>query len=134
MIQDMGDSAGEMLEAAGAKNIRTYAHPSAPRWALHEAGIARMGANPKNPSSTNSSRPTTSRIFSSWTLPASLQIPARTHADHHVSRCPFLRLPHVGIEAQFTLGSSAAEILSVRHTRRLDSAGEPFLTATLNLF
>jgi choline dehydrogenase-like flavoprotein len=47
MIQDMGDSAGEMLEAAGAKNIRTYAHASAPRWALHEAGIARMGAEPK---------------------------------------------------------------------------------------
>jgi choline dehydrogenase-like flavoprotein len=47
MIQDMGDSAGEMLEAAGAKNIRTYAHPSAPRWALHEAGIARMGSDPK---------------------------------------------------------------------------------------
>jgi choline dehydrogenase-like flavoprotein len=47
MIRDMGDSAGEMLEAAGAKNIRTYAHPSAPRWALHEAGIARMGTDPK---------------------------------------------------------------------------------------
>ena len=47
MIQDMGDSAGEMLEAAGAKNIQTYANPSAPRWALHEAGIARMGADPK---------------------------------------------------------------------------------------
>ena len=47
MIQDMGDSAGEMLEAAGAKNIRAYAHPSAPRWALHEAGIARMGSDPK---------------------------------------------------------------------------------------
>jgi choline dehydrogenase-like flavoprotein len=47
MIQDMGDSAGEMLEAAGAKNIRTYANPSAPRWALHEAGIARMGNDPK---------------------------------------------------------------------------------------
>src|SRR5260370_8101504 len=47
MIQDMGDSAGEMLEAAGAKNIRTHAHPSAPRWPLHEAGIARMGADPK---------------------------------------------------------------------------------------
>jgi len=47
MIQDMGDSAGEMLEAAGAKNIRTYAHPSAPRWALHEAGTARMGADAK---------------------------------------------------------------------------------------
>jgi len=47
MIQDMGDSAGEMLEAAGAKNIRTHAQPSAPRWALHEAGIARMGSDPK---------------------------------------------------------------------------------------
>jgi choline dehydrogenase-like flavoprotein len=47
MIQDMGDSAGEMLEAAGAKNIRTYANPSAPRWALHEAGMARMGTDPK---------------------------------------------------------------------------------------
>ncbi len=47
MIQDMGDSAGEMLEAAGATNIHTYANPSAPRWALHEAGIARMGADPK---------------------------------------------------------------------------------------
>jgi len=47
MIQDMGDSAGEMLEAASAKNVRSYAHPSAPRWALHEAGIARMGSDPK---------------------------------------------------------------------------------------
>lgn len=47
MIQDMGDTAGELLEAAGAKNVKTYAHPSAPRWALHEAGIARMGADPK---------------------------------------------------------------------------------------
>jgi choline dehydrogenase-like flavoprotein len=47
MIKDMGDSAGEMLEAAGAKNIRTYANPSAPRWALHEAGTARMGSDPK---------------------------------------------------------------------------------------
>jgi len=47
MIQDIGESAGEMLEAAGAKNIKTYANPSAPRWALHEAGIARMGSDPK---------------------------------------------------------------------------------------
>jgi len=47
MIQDMCDSAGEMLEAAGAKNIRTYGNPSAPRWALHEAGMARMGSDPK---------------------------------------------------------------------------------------
>jgi choline dehydrogenase-like flavoprotein len=47
MIKDMGESAGEMLEAAGARNINTYAHPSAPRWALHEAGVARMGVDPK---------------------------------------------------------------------------------------
>jgi choline dehydrogenase-like flavoprotein len=47
MIKDMGESAGEILEAAGAKNIRTYANPSAPRWALHEAGMARMGDDPK---------------------------------------------------------------------------------------
>ena len=47
MIKDMGESAGEMLEAAGARNIRTYARPSAPRWALHEAGTARMGTDPK---------------------------------------------------------------------------------------
>jgi len=47
MIKDMGDSAGEMLEAAGAKNIRTYAHPSAPRWALHEAELHAWVATPK---------------------------------------------------------------------------------------
>jgi glucoside 3-dehydrogenase (cytochrome c) catalytic subunit len=47
MIKDMGESAGELMEAAGAKNIRTYAHPSAPRWALHEACMARMGGDPK---------------------------------------------------------------------------------------
>ncbi len=47
MIKDMAESAGEMLEAAGANNIKTFAHPSAPRWAMHEAGIARMGNDPK---------------------------------------------------------------------------------------
>jgi choline dehydrogenase-like flavoprotein len=47
MVKDMAASAGEMLEAAGAKNVSTYANPSAPRWAVHEAGIARMGSNPK---------------------------------------------------------------------------------------
>ena len=47
MIKDMGDSAGEMLEAARAKDIETYANPSAPRWALHEAGTVRMGNDPK---------------------------------------------------------------------------------------
>jgi choline dehydrogenase-like flavoprotein len=47
MVKDMAESAGEMLAAAGAKNINTFANPSAPRWAVHEAGIARMGTNPK---------------------------------------------------------------------------------------
>ena len=47
MVKDMAESAGEMLEAAGAKNIDTFANPSAPRWAVHEAGMARMGTNPK---------------------------------------------------------------------------------------
>jgi choline dehydrogenase-like flavoprotein len=46
MIKDMAESAGELLQAAGAKNIRTFANPSAPRWAVHEAGIARMGNDP----------------------------------------------------------------------------------------
>jgi choline dehydrogenase-like flavoprotein len=47
MIADIAASAGEMLDAAGAKNIETYANPSAPRWAMHEVGIARMGTDPK---------------------------------------------------------------------------------------
>src|SRR5260370_998951 len=46
MIQHMGDSAGAMLEAAGAQNIRTYAHPSAPRWPLHQAGLPLMPLDP----------------------------------------------------------------------------------------
>jgi choline dehydrogenase-like flavoprotein len=47
MVKDMAESAGEMLEAAGAKNVRTHAHPSRPGWAIHELGIARMGNDPK---------------------------------------------------------------------------------------
>jgi choline dehydrogenase-like flavoprotein len=47
MIKDIAESAGEMLEAAGAKKIRTHANASAPRWAVHEAGMARMGTDPK---------------------------------------------------------------------------------------
>jgi len=48
MIQDMRDSAGEMMEAAGAKNIKTFAFPNrVPGYAIHEIGIARMGADPK---------------------------------------------------------------------------------------
>jgi choline dehydrogenase-like flavoprotein len=47
MVKDMADSVAEMLEAAGAKNIRKRLHPSTPGWAIHEVGIARMGKDPK---------------------------------------------------------------------------------------
>jgi choline dehydrogenase-like flavoprotein len=47
MIEDMGDSAGEMLEAAGVKNVHVEKKMSAPGWAIHEVGIARMGRDPK---------------------------------------------------------------------------------------
>ncbi len=47
LVKDMAEAAGEMLEAAGCKNVRTSARPSAPGWAIHEVGIARMGHDPK---------------------------------------------------------------------------------------
>jgi choline dehydrogenase-like flavoprotein len=47
MVEDMADTAAEMLEAAGAENIRTRAEISAPGLAIHEVGTARMGNDPK---------------------------------------------------------------------------------------
>jgi choline dehydrogenase-like flavoprotein len=47
MVKDMAEAASEMLEAAGAKNIRTNAHASGPGWAIHEVGVARMGHDPR---------------------------------------------------------------------------------------
>jgi choline dehydrogenase-like flavoprotein len=47
MVKDMAESAAEMLEAAGAKNVQSEAHPGGPGWAIHEVGIARMGEDPK---------------------------------------------------------------------------------------
>jgi choline dehydrogenase-like flavoprotein len=47
MLKDIEESAVEMLEAAGAKNIRIHAKPAVPYWAAHEAGMARMGNDPK---------------------------------------------------------------------------------------
>jgi len=47
LVKDMADSGAEMLEAAGAKNVRRFVHPSTPGWAIHEVGIARMGDDPK---------------------------------------------------------------------------------------
>ncbi|MHB8735752.1 MAG: GMC family oxidoreductase [Terriglobales bacterium] len=47
MVHDMASSASEMLEAAGAKNIRLEEKASTPGWAIHEVGAARMGHDPR---------------------------------------------------------------------------------------
>ena len=48
MAYDMRDSALQMLEAAGAKNLRPFVVPDrVPGYAIHEVGIARMGNDPK---------------------------------------------------------------------------------------
>lgn len=48
MIQDMADTAAEMMEAAGAKNVVPYTVPDRlPGWGIHEVGMARMGRDPK---------------------------------------------------------------------------------------
>jgi len=48
MAKDMGEAAGEMMEAAGARNVHTFAVPErVPGYSIHEVGIARMGSDPK---------------------------------------------------------------------------------------
>ncbi|MGH9447502.1 MAG: GMC oxidoreductase, partial [Terriglobia bacterium] len=47
MFKDIVESAAEMLEAAGAKNIRLQTRMHDPGWAIHEVGVARMGDDPK---------------------------------------------------------------------------------------
>jgi len=48
MIRDMAVTAGEMLEASGAKNISTFAYEDRiPGYGIHEMGSARMGSDPK---------------------------------------------------------------------------------------
>jgi choline dehydrogenase-like flavoprotein len=48
IIDDMAVSAAEMLEAAGAKNVRPYTiHDRVPGYSIHEVGVARMGLDPK---------------------------------------------------------------------------------------
>jgi len=47
LMQDAGASAAEMLEAAGAKDIRVQANVEMPGMAIHELGTARMGNDPK---------------------------------------------------------------------------------------
>jgi choline dehydrogenase-like flavoprotein len=49
MIPDMAESAAEMLDAAGAKNIRPWMVPDRiPGMGIHEVGVARMGSDPKS--------------------------------------------------------------------------------------
>jgi len=47
MMRDAGVTAAEMLEAAGAKNIRVTTGTEMPGMAIHEVGTARMGNDPK---------------------------------------------------------------------------------------
>jgi len=93
MIKDIGESAGEMLEATGAKNVRTYAHPSAPRWAAARGRYRAYGSRPKEiPFSINFSSHTTSRTFSSWTPAVYVQSMPKSHAYHHGAVRAFVRL------------------------------------------
>lgn len=47
MREDMKNSAAEMLEAGGIKNIQTYDVLPPPGFCIHEMGTARMGKDPK---------------------------------------------------------------------------------------
>jgi choline dehydrogenase-like flavoprotein len=47
MMEDAASSAAEMLEAAGARNIKVNSDLAEPGMAIHETGTARMGADPK---------------------------------------------------------------------------------------
>jgi choline dehydrogenase-like flavoprotein len=46
-MHDAGMTAAEMLEAAGARNIRVTTGTDMPGMAIHEVGTARMGNDPK---------------------------------------------------------------------------------------
>jgi len=47
MRQEMKVYAAEMLEAAGAKNVRMFQDEVHPGFSIHEMGSARMGHDPK---------------------------------------------------------------------------------------
>lgn len=47
-LRDAVNTAAELLEASGARNIRTLDHPGEPGRIRHEVGIARMGENPRS--------------------------------------------------------------------------------------
>ncbi|MDQ6758813.1 MAG: GMC family oxidoreductase [Acidobacteriota bacterium] len=47
LFEDARLQAAEMLETAGASNVRLYGKPSVPGFCIHELGTARMGSDPK---------------------------------------------------------------------------------------
>lgn len=47
LFEDGRQQGAEMLEAAGAKNVRLTGSPSVPGFCIHEIGTARMGSDPK---------------------------------------------------------------------------------------
>jgi choline dehydrogenase-like flavoprotein len=47
MLQDMSVTAAEMLEAAGARDIKAFVDDNPPGLTIHEMGTARMGRDPK---------------------------------------------------------------------------------------
>ena len=46
MFDDMADSAAEMLEAAGVRNVEVFHEDNPPGKTIHEMGTARMGSDP----------------------------------------------------------------------------------------
>jgi len=47
MAKDMAESAAEMIEAVGGRELKMQLKTPGPGWAIHEVGIARMGTDPK---------------------------------------------------------------------------------------
>ena len=47
LMEDASAAAAEMLEAAGAKDIKVQANVEMPGMAIHELGTVRMGTDPK---------------------------------------------------------------------------------------
>jgi choline dehydrogenase-like flavoprotein len=47
LFEDARQQGAEMLEAAGATNVKITGRPSVPGFCIHEIGTARMGADPK---------------------------------------------------------------------------------------
>jgi choline dehydrogenase-like flavoprotein len=47
ILKDMAETASEMLEASGARDIKPVMENNAPGLGIHEMGTARMGRDPK---------------------------------------------------------------------------------------